>query len=109
MTYTMTFVNTGPSDAIQGSILDYVPNGFTLAGNSILPCGAGVGAVLCNLGPVVPAGFTLSFQVQLRIPSNLLNPGETSRNVTNEARITSHTLDPDAGTSPAFVTTTVIH
>jgi uncharacterized repeat protein (TIGR01451 family) len=108
VTYTMTFINTGPSDAIQGSILDYVPNGFTLAGNSILPCGAGVGAVLCNLGPVVPAGFTLSFQVQLRVPSNLLKPGETSRNVTNEARITSHTLDPDAGTSPAFVTTTVI-
>lgn len=109
ITYTMKFINLGPSDAIQGFILDYVPNGFTLAGHSVLPCGAGFGTVLCNLGPVVPAGFTLSFQVQLRVPSNLLKPGETSRNVTNEARISSHTLDPDAGTTPAFVTTTVIH
>jgi uncharacterized repeat protein (TIGR01451 family) len=109
VTYTMKFTNKGFSDAVQGFILDYIPSGFTFLDSSGPPCGGGVGVVLCNLGPVVPAGYTWSFQVRLRVPSNFLQSGETSRVVTNEARITSHTLDPDAGDGPALVTTTVVH
>lgn len=57
VTYTLTFHNTGLSDALQGFILDYLPSGFSLANHSIIPCAMGVGTVLCNLGPVVPAGL----------------------------------------------------
>ena len=108
VTYTMHFNDTGPSDAIQGFILDYIPQGIKFVGSSVLPCGPGVGTVLCNLGPVVPANFALSFPVQFQVPSNFLNPGETSRTVTSTLSISSHTIDSDAGDGPLVVPVTVI-
>jgi uncharacterized repeat protein (TIGR01451 family) len=108
VTYTMSFTNTGPSDAAQGFILDYIPNGFTFAGSSGLPCGSGVGTVLCNLGPVIPAGFKMSITIQMKVPSNFLQPGQTSSIVTNTAKITSYTADSDAGDGPSLVNITVV-
>lgn len=108
VTYIMTFRNTGPSDAIQGFILDYVPAGFTFTASSGLPCGGGVGTVLCNLGPVVPAGFSMSIQIQMKVAANFLKPGQASAAVTNTAKITSYTVDPDAGDGPASATITVV-
>jgi uncharacterized repeat protein (TIGR01451 family) len=108
VTYTMNFMNSGPSDAMQGYILDYLPTGFTFVSSSILPCGGGIGTVLCNLGPIVPNGFTLSFPVQVKVSPNFLEPGTASNNVDNTAMIRSDTVDPDPGNDPVLVSTTVI-
>jgi uncharacterized repeat protein (TIGR01451 family) len=109
VTYTMSFTNVGPSDAIQGFILDYLPTGFEFVSSSVLPCGGGIGAVLCDLGPVVPAGFTLNFPIQVSVPANFLPPGKTSANVINTAMIYSETVDPHPGNNPASVATTIVH
>jgi large repetitive protein len=106
VTFTLTYHNTGPSDALQGFILYYVPAGFTLVNHTILPCAMGTGTVLCNLSPVTSAGYTQTFILQLRVASNFLNPGETSRTVSNEFRISSTTADTDPG--PALFITNVV-
>jgi len=108
VTYNMNFTNTGPSDAIQGFILDYLPAGFTFVGSSVLPCGGGVDVVLCNLGPVVPAGFTLSFPVQVTVPANFLPSGVTSGYATNTATIYSYAVDPHPGDAPVTAATAVV-
>jgi uncharacterized repeat protein (TIGR01451 family) len=108
VTYNMSFTNAGPSDAIQGNIVDYLPPGFNFVSSSALPCGGGVGVVLCNLGPVVPAGFSLSFPVQARVPTNFLSSGATSGQAINTATIYSDTVDAHPGDVPISVTTTVV-
>jgi uncharacterized repeat protein (TIGR01451 family) len=110
LTYNMSFINTGPSDAILGTIRDYFPQGLIFIGSDTVPCGAGtINVFLCQLGPVVPAGFGYTFHVQMRIPNNFLPNNVTSTNVVNNALISSSTTDPDAGDGPAMVATTVTH
>jgi uncharacterized repeat protein (TIGR01451 family) len=110
LTYNMSFINTGPSDAILGTIRDYFPQGLIFIGSDTVPCGAGATNVfLCQLGPVVPAGFGYTFHVQMQIPNNFLPNNVTSKSVVNSALISSSTTDPDAGDGPALVTTTVTH
>jgi uncharacterized repeat protein (TIGR01451 family) len=110
LTYNMTFINTGPSDAIQGTIRDYFPEGLIFIGSDTVPCGAGATPVFfCNLGPVVPAGFGYTFHVKMRVPGNFLPMSVLSTNITNFGLISSSTTDPDSGDGPATVTTTVTH
>lgn len=110
LTYNMTFINTGPSDAILGTIRDYFPQGLIFIRSDTVPCGAGATNVfLCQLGPVVPAGFGYTFHVQMQVPGSFLPTSVVSENITNNALISSSTTDPDAGDGPASVTTTVIH
>jgi uncharacterized repeat protein (TIGR01451 family) len=106
ITYTMTFVNLGPSDAVRGVILQYFPAGFQFVGSTIEPCGTGGTDVLCRLGDV-PAGFGLTFQVTYKIPSNFLG-SKTSQKVHSEIRISSQSIDPDPIDSTVELNTTVI-
>jgi uncharacterized repeat protein (TIGR01451 family) len=107
-TYNMTFTNKGPSDSNQGFILDYTPAGLTFLGSSVFPCGAGAEVVLCNLGPVVPAGFTATFPVKMKIPPNFLPKGTSSETIVNAAEISSSSIDPKAGSLPVSITTVVV-
>jgi uncharacterized repeat protein (TIGR01451 family) len=108
LTYLFHFVNEGPSDAIQGFILDYNPLGTQFVGSSTLPCGSGVGVVLCNLGPIIPAGFGLTFSMQVKVSSSIVPAGRTSANIVNQAEIMSDSVDPNAGSPPVLTNTAVV-
>jgi len=107
LTYNMTFRNKGPSDAIQGFILVYTQPGISFVSSSVFPCGAGVDVVRCNLGPVVPVGFTATIPIQMKIPSNFLPNDTPSGSIVNAAEISSSSIDPKPGSEPVSTTTIV--
>ena len=107
VTYTMTFTNMGPSDAVRGVILQYFPAGFQFVGATHETCNAAATDLLCRLGEVLPAGFGLTFQVTYAIPGNFLGP-LTSEQVTSQIGISSQVTDPDPIDATNYVTTTVI-
>src|SRR5271157_1255342 len=107
LTYTLTWINLGPSDAVQGSILQYFPKGFQFLGATLGPCNAADSVMLCRLGADVPAGYGLTFQATYKIPSNFLG-AKTSQNVTSQIGIRSQVTDPDPPDGANLVTTTVV-
>ena len=107
VTYIVNFKNIGPSDALQGRVLQYYPAGFQFVNGTVFPCGSGVGTVLCQLGYIVPAGFGLTFKVTYHVPSNFLG-ANSSQTVNSEVRISSQAIDPDPIDATNEVTVTVI-
>ncbi|HKI27650.1 MAG TPA: DUF11 domain-containing protein [Candidatus Sulfotelmatobacter sp.] len=106
-TYTMTFKNTGPSDAPFAQILQYSPAGFIFAGSTYGTCSPGVKDTVCSLGPDMPVGYTQTFTITYKVPAKFLG-GATSKIVISQIGISSQAIDPDPADSTNFVTTTVI-
>jgi uncharacterized repeat protein (TIGR01451 family) len=89
VTYTLTWANAGPSQAVQVQIRDTLPEGFTLDQASPPPTGQSGNTLTWNLGDVDTG---MSGTITLR--GRLLGDGVTTVRV-NEATITSTTDDPD--------------
>jgi len=106
LVYNVSFVNLGPSDAQNAYIQQTIPVAFKLTAYTNEACGEGNAQTICRLGTVVPAGFTLTFQMTYKIPPKFLGT-KPSRNVSSQFQIRSQSIDPDP---PSFfyVTTTVI-
>ncbi len=97
MTYDISVTNRGPIDADAVVVTDPLPSNVTFVsarGN----CTSSGGTVTCNLG-TVHNGASLGLSITV-IPTQL---GELS----NTARVTSNTPDPNASNNSATATTTV--
>ena len=97
LTYQITVVNNGPSDASAVAITDEIPSAGTLV--SVTP----TGTATCTPGPPVtcsiaslPAGASESVAVVVQLDP-LLNAGS----LTNTATVASNTPDPDPSNNSA--------
>lgn len=107
VTYTLTLVNSGPSDAADVVVDDPLPAGFAVLGvtSSAGACAveAPVAAVHCDFG-AVEAGGTRTIAIRAAADPGL-PPGAT---VTNTAAVTSPTPDSDPSRRTTEVTTPVV-
>ena len=86
VTYTVTIVNNGPSDAAAVSVADTTPTGLTFVSNT----GDCTTAYPCALGTIVN-GDTRTITSTYSVPSNYTTP----TTITNTATATSTTPDPN--------------
>ncbi len=101
LTWTVSVLNLGPSDAQTVSVVDALPVGFTLT--SLTPSlGTCVGTT-CTL-PTLSAGSTATVIISGRVDSSV-----TATSVTNGALVSATTPDPSSAnnsvSSPVAVTT----
>ena len=101
--YTIAVANDGPSDAINVTVSDPVPAGTTFV-LMTAPGGwtCSGGNFPCSIA-TLPAGASASFTLQTAI-SAAAQPGTS---ITNTAKATSDTTDPDAVNNTSSVTTAV--
>jgi len=100
LTYTVTIANNGPHEATAVTLTDTFPTGvtFTSVDATQENCILSLGKVRCTLGTLPHAG---SAHVTITvIPTS-------TRTITNAARITSNTLDPNSSNDSGASTTTV--
>ncbi|MDT0187071.1 hypothetical protein Q9S36_43490 [Microbacterium sp. ARD31] len=104
VTYTLTARNAGPSTASGVQVVDTLPSGVTYVSSSPSTgsCSAASGTLTCNLANL-PSGGTATVSVVVRVPAD-----STATSVTNVARVTSTTSDPDPGNNNASVSTGVV-
>ena len=110
ITYTITVVNDGPSDAQNVLLTDVVPVGTTFVSftqdsgpgfNCTVPTVGGIGTVSCTIDTFAAwesANFTLVVNV---------NAAANGTTITNIALIASTSTDPDPANNTATETTTV--
>ena len=104
LTYTLTVVNDGPSDADNVTVTDTLPVGTTHFSNTG-GCTEAAGVVTCNLGTLT-AGTTLSFDIVVDVDVALANNTVLS----NSFSVVSDSEDPDETNNaldPATLTTVV--
>src|SRR5262249_34709523 len=111
LTYTINFVNNGPSDAATATITDAVPANTTFVSATVTtgvgwsttsPAVGGTGNVVFSKAQVV-AGETAVFTIVVHVNANTAS-GAT---ITNTAVAASATTDPTAGNSTSTTTATV--
>ncbi|WP_460841362.1 DUF7507 domain-containing protein [Nocardioides marmoraquaticus] len=92
LTYTLTVVNAGPSDASGTVLTDRLPDGLNASGaisTSQGTCEVVAGELRCALGTVTPGTpATVTLPV-------LVGPGAAPGEVTNAATVVSEVSDPD--------------
>jgi uncharacterized repeat protein (TIGR01451 family) len=99
LTYTLTVVNSGPSDAQDVSVIDVLPGQVTFISGTP-GCSEAGGFVTCALGTVAAGGQD---QAQILV---IVSPGAAGT-IVNEAEVTSGTSDPDPGDNDAMAETAV--
>jgi uncharacterized repeat protein (TIGR01451 family) len=106
LTYTINFVNNGPSDAQTVTVTDAVPANTTFVSAVVT---TGVGWAVNTAGPIVfskgtvAAGETAVFTMVVKVNANAVN-GST---ISNSATASSATTDPTPGNNTGSATTTV--
>lgn len=99
ISWTITIINGGPSDAQSVTVADSVP--ATVSGVTLTASQGGCVAFPCDLG-TVPAGGTATIVV-----AGDLDPAVTAATMANTASVSSTTADPDASNDSATATTLV--
>ncbi len=102
-TYTLLVVNAGPSDAESVVVTDTLPGSVTFVGATPThggPCTTVAATVTCDLG-TVRAGAGAKAYIHVTVKAS------TTASVTNEAKVTSPTPDPDLTNNSSAVTTPV--
>ncbi len=111
ITYTVNFVNNGPSDAQMVTVTDAVPANTTFVSavvttgmgwSTAAPAVGGTGNIVFSKTPVA-AGETATFTIVVKVNSNTAD-GAT---ITNNAVAASATTDPTPGNNTGTATTTV--
>src|SRR4029078_5741161 len=112
LTYTINFVNNGPSNATTVTVSDVIPANTTFVSATVTtgsgwsvssPAGGGAGEVTFSKATVLPgetAVFTIVVNVNLSTPNNTV--------ITNSATAASPTTDGTPGNNTGTATTTVI-
>jgi uncharacterized repeat protein (TIGR01451 family) len=98
LTYTITVVNNGPSEATGVMLTDKLPEDVVFVSASA-GCSEDGGVVVCDLGNLA-AGESSTVTIQVTAPGV---PGT----ITNEAQATSDVFDPDLSNNTAVVETVV--
>jgi uncharacterized repeat protein (TIGR01451 family)/LPXTG-motif cell wall-anchored protein len=99
--FTLAIKNNGPSDAEQVRVADSVPPGFTITGvQSAANCSTAGQDVHCTL-----AKLAAGSSVAVRIAATL-DAGYQGGALTNSAKVTSDTPDPDDSNNTGTVTVT---
>ncbi|CAM3715836.1 hypothetical protein [Nocardioides zeicaulis] len=104
VTYTLTARNSGPSTAADVQVVDTLPSGVTYLSStpSSGSCSVAAGTLTCLVGNL-PSGASATVSVVVRVPADSDAPA-----VTNVARVTSTTSDPDLSNNNASVSTSVV-
>jgi uncharacterized repeat protein (TIGR01451 family) len=99
LTYTLTVLNSGPSQALGLTVVDTLPAGvdFVL---SDPPCTVNGGQVTCSLG-------TLAVNDSVQVVLNVMVDPATTGALNNQAVISATTPDPDTGNNTRNAETTV--
>ncbi len=97
--YTLVVTNNGPSDAQNVVVSDTLP-GSTALLTSSAGCSLAGQLVTCAVG-VLGAGDSVSLTIRVRVQPN------ASTGLTNNAAVTSSSLDPDASNNLTSTTTTL--
>ncbi|MFL6216239.1 MAG: HYR domain-containing protein, partial [Blastocatellia bacterium] len=106
LTYTINFVNNGPSDAQTVTVTDAVPANTTFVSATVT---TGTGWSTSTAGPIVFSKATVAngesavFTIVVKVNANTAN-GAT---ITNSATAASATTDPTAGNNTGTATTAV--
>ncbi|HMF05149.1 MAG TPA: hypothetical protein VKH17_10065, partial [Acidimicrobiia bacterium] len=104
LNYTITVTNNGPSPAHNVTVNDEHPGGLTFA--SATPsqgtCAVVPFTVNCSLG-TIPNGASVTIAVVAHV-----NAGVPAGVITNDASVSTSTLDPNTGNNSAEATTTVV-
>ena len=109
VTYTLSIVNNGPSDAVNVVLGDPLPAGFNVLSNGISSTGNvcpqqdQATTVTCSFG-TVPAGTARTLQITASTSASLV----AGSSVTNTATLTSPTPDSDPSGRTASVTNNVV-
>ena len=109
VTYTLTLVNSGPSDAEDVAINDPLPAGFAILTDGVTSTGdacpgqTDAATVTCDFGTVEPGG-TRTVQIRVSTPADLA-AGST---VPNTSTVTSPTPDSDPSGRTATVASSVV-
>jgi uncharacterized repeat protein (TIGR01451 family) len=111
LTYTINFVNNGPSDAQTVTVTDPMPPNTTFVSASVMgkkwltstPAVGGTGTITFSKASVA-AGETAVFTIVLNV--NLNTPNNTT--LTNTATAASATADPTPGNNSSTTTTLVL-
>lgn len=96
--YTLTVLNNGPSSAATVILRDTLPAGTTFvsaSGGGTFAGGVVTWPVIGSLAPATPAVFTVTIR------------GTTAGAITNIARVTTTTADPEPGNDRSTATTTI--
>lgn len=99
VTYTLAAHNDGPSNAAGAKIVDTLPAGVSFVSASP-GCTNNSGVVTCQLGTLA-AGGDAARTITVRI-----DPGALGT-ISNSARVSSDTADPDHGNDEDFATTQI--
>jgi uncharacterized repeat protein (TIGR01451 family) len=110
ITYTITLMNNGPSNAANVALIDATPANTTFVSESqttgpafscITPPVSGTGTINCTIASFAPSSATFSITIHI-------NPGAVGAVISNTANATTTTTDPNPGnnTSTALTTAT---
>jgi uncharacterized repeat protein (TIGR01451 family) len=99
VTYTITVMNSGPSDAQGVTLTDPTPAGLTFV-SATAPCAAGFP---CTAGTLA-AGASLSLTVTYAVPAGYAGANP----IANTASVSATTADPAAANNSATATTPVV-
>ncbi|WP_322919226.1 hypothetical protein [Nocardioides renjunii] len=104
VTYALTARNAGPNAAAGVQVVDTLPEGVVLVSSnpSTGTCSFSSPTLTCGLGALA-SGATATVSVVVRVP-----PGSAATALTNVARISAATSDPNPGNNSASATTTVL-
>ncbi|PUA79781.1 DUF11 domain-containing protein [Nocardioides currus] len=103
ITYTLTARNAGPTAASGVSVVDTLPTGATYVSSnpSTGTCAVNGQTLTCDLGTVA-SGAAPTITVVVRVP-----PDSDATSLTNVARVSATTSDPNPANNTASVSTTV--
>jgi uncharacterized repeat protein (TIGR01451 family) len=103
--YTVTILNTGPSDALDVLLNDVLPSQSTFVsvtssqGNCITPVVGASGTVSCSLG-TISSGVTSPIEIKVTVIAK-------KTNITDSVTVSSTTSDPNLANNTASITTRV--